>query len=112
MSRAHPPKTARQCRTCPWRQGTTVDQIPGYCPTKHSALRATMQTGLDGITGARYVFACHGSTEGAPTVCAGWLEHAIGPGNNLAARLAVMQGTLPRPITDGPQVDNFDETFK
>ena len=57
--------------------------------------------------------ACHYSQEGreADRPCAGWLAHQIGPGNNIAARLAVMQGKLPVPVVDGPQHQTFQDTL-
>jgi hypothetical protein len=55
--------------------------------------------------------ACHHSKPGAEFACAGWVHNQLGPGNNIAVRLAVMTGSLPVPVVDGDQHETFDDTL-
>jgi hypothetical protein len=42
----------------------------------------------------------------------GWLAHQLGPGNNIALRLAVMAGRIDGNVeTVGPQHERFEDTL-
>jgi Family of unknown function (DUF6283) len=105
----------KQCPTCPWRVDCVPEQdIPhGYTCELHEALRDTIAT--DPISSLRpgplRIMACHYSTPGHEIPCAGWLYNQMGPGNNLAVRMALMDGKLPMPEVDGPQHPTFDDTL-
>lgn len=109
------PGKVYHCKSCPWRVGTVPElDIPnGYSCDLHEGLRGTIRDGLASlpVDGALRVMACHYSPIGHEFPCAGWLEHQLGPGNNLGVRLAVMSGRLPQPVTDGPQHQTFDDTL-
>ena len=105
----------KQCKTCPWRQDADPYAIPnGYCPTKHAALHRTIaEPGrLAPAGGGLRMMACHQSPVGSEYPCAGWLENQLGPGNNIALRLAYYcDNTLPIPEVDGPQHERFEDTL-
>lgn len=105
-------KPVRQCKTCPWRQGANVDDIPRYRRDLHEALADTIQSGLDGIGKPLKIMACHYSTPGHEAPCAGWLHNQLGDGNNIALRIRVAAGRLPPPAVDGPQKATFEETLR
>ena len=110
---ATPPR--RQCKTCPWKKGASVDAIPNYAPEQHLRLTSTIAepgslAGL-GRVGLR-VMACHHSSEGADLACVGWLEHQLGPGNNIALRLrALSEPGFANVATEGPQHERFEDTL-
>ena len=105
--------TTKQCPTCPWRVGARVDAIPRYERAKHEALRDTIAEpgSLCGLGRGLKVMACHYSRDEAPTPCAGWLNHQLGPGNNLALRLAALGDERMRPEVDGAQRRNLAATL-
>lgn len=106
--------TLRQCKSCPWKAGASVDDIPRYSRAKHRSLASTIAEpgSFAGIGGGMQMMQCHGSTDAAPMVCVGWLAHQIGPGNNLALRLRVATTPSLRDfVVDGPQRETFAETF-
>ena len=107
-------KPRRQCAKCPWRKSTNPHDIPnGYDPEKHRALANTIaDPGVVPAWGLRLglrVFACH-ETDRKP--CVGWLVHQLGPGNNLALRMAVLAGRIDANVrTVGPQHERFEDTL-
>ena len=108
------PAVARQCATCPWKVGTVPDRdIPnGYHVELHESLRGTIQTGLGSLfRSCRTAMACHYSKRGEEFVCAGWLHHQLGVGNNISVRLAVASRQLPVPEVDGDQHESFEATL-
>ena len=108
MSKVH------QCKSCPWRVGVVPEtDIPGYSRAKHCDLKQTIRTGMESLvaSGPIPVMACHKSQEGREFACAGWLDNQLGPGNNLALRMAVMSGRQPVPVVDGPQHERFQDTI-
>lgn len=109
------PEKIHQCKSCPWRVDCEPEQdIPGgYCVKLHEGLANTIQSGLGSLLsgGPIRAMACHHSKPGAEFVCAGWLDNQIGPGNNIAARLAVMTGKWPVPVVDGEQHERFEDTL-
>ncbi|MGF6527995.1 DUF6283 family protein [Variovorax sp. PvP013] len=83
-------KRTAQCAHCPWRVEVDPHDIPhGYCESKHQALAATIaEPGTLPVAGAALrVMVCHETDEAH---CIGWLNHQLGPGNNLALRLRMM----------------------
>lgn len=97
MSGADPMSRKRkQCRLCPWRVDVDPHDIPdGYCETKHAGLRSTIaEPGEFRPQSAIRLMACHESKPGKEKTCVGWLANQLGPGNNIALRLAAMAGQV------------------
>jgi hypothetical protein len=107
--------TRRQCRHCPWKRGTDPHDIPnGYDVAKHRALANTIAKPGHLPTGpvTLRAMACHESLVGNEVPCVGWLMHQLGPGNNLALRLAVMRGKVDADVeTVGPQHERLEDTL-
>lgn len=105
-------KTVKQCKSCPWRVDCDPEHdIPdGYSVELHEGLRNTIQSGIESLRPGR-AMACHYSKPGEEIPCAGWIHNQLGPGNNLAVRLAVMTGKLPVPEVEGEQHETFDDTL-
>ena len=103
-------KPRRQCAKCPWKKSTNPHDIPnGYCEKKHAKLKNTIaEPGrFDGEL--LRVFVCHETKE---LPCVGWLAHQLGPGNNLALRLAVIRGRIDANVkTVGEQHKRFEDTL-
>ena len=106
-------KTVNQCKTCPWKVSTVPERdIPnGYCVELHESLRDTIQSGLESLFCGEMAMSCHYSKPGEDFACAGWLHNQLGPGNNIAVRLAIATGQLPVPEVDGDQHETFDATL-
>ena len=102
----------RQCPKCPWKVGVNPHDIPrGYSTEKHEALSCTIAREADpgSIGEPLRVMACH---ENHTAACVGWLHHQLGPGNNLALRLSVLQDHTPCDyVLDGEQHPNFEATL-
>lgn len=61
----------KQCKTCPWRVGARLANIPGYDHELHQNL-VTSTIGEPGdLRGAAARMACHHSPKGREHVCAG-----------------------------------------
>ena len=106
----------RQCAKCPWKVTTDPHDIPNdYCPEKHAALESTIADpgSLRGLSGGTLrMMACHESIDQKPLVCVGWLAQQLGPGNNIALRMAVMSGQIDGDVeTVGEQHERFEDTF-
>ena len=83
----------RQCAKCPWKVSTNPYDIPnGYCVKRHQALRNTIAEpgALRPLGGEMRMMACHESKPGKELPCVGWLAQQLGPGNNIALRLYVI----------------------
>lgn len=106
-------KPRPQCKACPWKKGTNPRDIPGaYCEEKHRALSATIAEPGALQAGALRVMACHETPSGRELPCVGWLVHQLGPGNNIALRLAVSVGRIDANVrTVGPQHERFEDTL-
>lgn len=107
-------RSRRQCRKCPWKRGTDPHTIPnGYEEGKHRALCSTIaEPGAPAFSNTLRLMACHESAVGRDVPCVGWLVHQLGPGNNLALRLAVIQGRVDADVeTVGPQHERFEDTL-
>lgn len=82
------PRRAYPCSECPWR----ADAEPGrFPPERYEALRETSNQ-----TFGAPMFGCHKGEPGtnADLACAGWL--AVAGYENLAVRMALLSGRLPR----------------
>ena len=104
-------KRTKQCEKCPWRKDVNPHDIPdGYCETKHKNLASTIAKpgDLSGVFRKElHVMACH---ETQDAHCIGWLTNQIGPGNNIALRLA-MHGCKQSIKTVGEQHECFEDTL-
>lgn len=105
----------RQCAKCPWKVTTDPNEIPnGYSEARHKALRATIaEPGRFAPNQSMRIMACHESAVGNEVICAGWLMHQLGPGNNLGLRMQVMAGKLDVEGVqlDGEQHERFEDTL-
>ncbi len=109
-------KRLRQCEHCPWRKATNPHDIPnGYTEERHRNLKETiaadpMESLASYLNGESLkIMACHEMHE---THCIGWLNHQIGPGNNIALRIHLRGCTNAKNIRlRGPQHQTFEETL-
>ena len=105
-------KRTSQCEQCPWRVEVDPCDIPdGYCELKHRALAITIaEPGALPIAGAAmHAMACH---ETDKAHCVGWLNHQLGPGNNLALRLRMRScENVDRLKLRGEQHPSFESTL-
>lgn len=101
-----------QCKSCPWRVDCVPEEdIPnGYSVERHAALKDTIAEPGSLCAGPR-AMACHNSKVGEEFPCAGWLNHQLGPGNNIGLRLQVMAGRMPVPDVQGAQHQSFEDTL-
>jgi hypothetical protein len=103
-----------QCAKCPWKVSTDPHDIPnGYCAVKHAKLKGTIASGVDlGIGRGLRVMACHESEVGKELPCVGWLVNQLGPGNNIALRLAVLAKRIDANVECvGKQHRTFEDTI-
>lgn len=105
--------TRRQCRKCPWRVDVDPRQIPGeYCEAKHAGLAGTIAKPGTLPAGPLRLMACHETPVGRELPCVGWLSHQLGPGSNIALRLAVLSGRVSGDVqTVGEQHERFEDTL-
>lgn len=103
----------RQCKKCPWKVRVDPRTIPrGYSEARHAALAETCQSGLASLVGPWKVMACHEFPPGAEKPCVGWIVNQLGPGNNLALRMAVRVGLVDADVrTVGSQHATFEATL-
>lgn len=103
----------KQCEKCPWKVSTNPREIPnGYCEEKHRRLANTIANpGEIRLGGTLRVMACHESNVGRDQICVGWLDNQLGPGNNIALRLAARKGIFPSYELDGEQHERLEDTF-
>jgi len=58
------------------------------------------------------IMACHEFPKGQERPCVGWLANQLGPGNNIALRLAAHTGRIDANVrTVGPQHETFEDTL-
>jgi uncharacterized protein DUF6283 len=100
-------KPRRQCAKCPWKVSTDPHNIPnGY------RLACTIAKPGDLRVGGLRVMACHEAPVGRELPCVGWLHNQLGPGNNIALRLAALSGRINANVqTVGPQHERFEDTL-
>lgn len=115
MAKSKKAKARRQCAKCPWKVGVDPHEIPdGYCETKHRRLSGTIADpgSVAGLGGGLRIMACH-ETGGRRTLpCVGWLANQLGPGNNIALRMAVALGRVDANFeTVGDQHERFEDTL-
>jgi hypothetical protein len=109
-------KRLRQCEHCPWRKATNPHDIPnGYTEERHRNLKETIaadpMASLAAYLEGREmkIMACH---EMQDTHCVGWLNHQLGPGNNVQLRLHMRGCTNAKAIRlRGPQHLTFEDTL-
>lgn len=111
----------RQCKACPWKKSTDPERdIPGgYCATKHRNLKRTIADAdmlgnpMGAIFGGTFrLMACHETAVGKELPCVGWLAHQLGPGNNLALRMGVINGQIDADFElVGEQHETFEDTL-
>lgn len=102
----------RQCKACPWKTSTKpARDIPGgYSQKKHRNLACTIAE--PGSMRGTHWMACHESEPGAERVCVGWAVNQLGPGNNIALRIAALKDERLHDLeTDGPQHERFEDTL-
>jgi hypothetical protein len=100
-----------QCAKCPWRKSTNPLEIPGgYNETKHASLVKTIAN-AGAYQPERAWMACHESGVANPYLCAGWLHNQLGDGNNIALRIAAVNGKIPRFSVDGEQHSCLRDTL-
>lgn len=107
------PAPRRQCAKCPWKKGVDPHEIPNYIPEKHRGLKVTIAEpgSLQNIHGFK-LMACHETHGNGVLPCVGWLVDQLGPGNNLALRLAAHAGEVDANVeTVGPQHECFEDTL-
>ncbi len=105
----------KQCAKCPWKTSTDPHDIPnGYSVEKHRALSGTIAVpgSVDDLNGDLRIMACHETSQGHESPCAGWMHHQLGDGNNIALRIAIIEGRLPPPAVelDVEQHPTFEAT--
>jgi hypothetical protein len=110
--------TRRQCKKCPWKVSTNPHDIPnGYSEAAHRELEGTIasdETLVPSLmpNSTLRIMACHDSPVGRELACVGWLHHQLGVGNNIALRIAVMQGRIDGDVeVVGPQHERFEDTL-
>ncbi len=103
-----------QCAHCPWRVDCDPENdIPdGYSCEAHHKLEGTIaDPGVISFGGKMRVMACHESYPGHEKFCVGYLANQLGPGNNIALRLEMIHGNLPKFETVGEQHKHFRDTL-
>ncbi len=115
MSKSWSLKRTVQCAKCPWRKGVDPHSIPnGYSEAKHRALKDTIANAgsfcLPG--GVLRMMSCHEHPVGKEVPCVGWLDNQLGPGNNIALRIQMLDCENLRDLKlDGPQHERFEQTL-
>lgn len=113
MEKAWSLKRTEQCSKCPWKTSTNPHEIPnGYSEEKHKNLSGTIakEGDLSCLAGGpQRTMACH---ETHDAHCIGWINHQIGPGNNIGLRMNLMScSNISEMKTHGPQHERFEDTL-
>jgi hypothetical protein len=113
VSARDPRGPRRQCSKCPWRTSTDPNEIPGgYSAKRHAKLSRTIAEPGDIRASPLRIMACHETPVGRERPCVGWLEHQLGPGNNIGLRIAAMMGRVDTNVeTVGPQHERLEDTL-
>ena len=102
----------KQCKTCPWKKSTTVDDIPNYSVKTHEVLQESIadETGnISQVNQPLVVMTCHNSIR---CECVGWLHNQLGIGNNIPLRFQMRFYSNAKYIeVDGEQKVSFKDTF-
>ena len=115
-------KRTRQCAKCPWKVGTDPHSIPdGYSVELHRQLEHTIAKDPASMTGEqihelmaaqRTAMSCHEHSADEKVMCIGWLVNQLGPGNNIALRMDMIQCENASEIhIDGEQHETFEDTL-
>ena len=75
----------KPCKSCPWRVGSSANDIPNFSMKLAERLVNTTRTEIGAPA-----MACHQSTEVQEFVCVGWL--AVLGWDSIAVRLGLLQG--------------------
>lgn len=103
-------KKIRQCAKCPWKKSTKPYSIPdGYSVEKHKVCTIAEPSRFT-LSGQFLVMSCHEHSNEEGVACVGWLANQLGPGNNIALRLAVIGKRFSLRL-DGPQHERFEDTL-
>jgi len=98
----------KQCAKCPWKKSTNPKEIPnGYSVKKHKALKGTIAE-PGSLRRSGRVMACHEEHEAH---CIGWLNHQLGPGNNIPLRIQMLEYDLSGMEVFGAQHERFEDTL-
>lgn len=101
-----------QCSKCPWKKSTDPHDIPnGYSEEQHAGLSCTIAEPGTCRLGGVHMMACHETPPGKEKPCVGWLDHQLGPGNNIGLRLMAMSGRIEPFRTVGEQHERFEDTL-
>jgi hypothetical protein len=109
-------KRTRQCEKCPWRKATNPHEIPnGYTVELHKALKETISEdpmiSLNAYLrgDSLKIMACHETQDGH---CIGWLNHQLGPGNNIGLRISMGFCDNAKAVRlRGEQHETFEDTL-
>lgn len=101
-----------QCRKCPWQVSVDPHTIPnGYDVAKHRALADTIAKpgDISSLGQPLRIMACHEEHEAH---CIGWLMNQVGPGNNIALRLSMINCENASKLRlRGEQHETFEATL-
>lgn len=110
-------KRTHQCAKCPWKVSTNPHDIPhGYCELKHQGLKNTIADPDNPVgqvlSKELHIMACHHSEPGSEEHCVGWLMNQLGPGNNIALRLQMLNyDNVQDVVLVGEQHKRFEDTL-
>lgn len=108
----------KQCQACPWRVDATDHEsdIPNYDRELHKNLTVTIAEPASlrqMVEPNLRLMGCHEHQDPEnQIVCVGWLANQLGPGNNLALRMAALQNPeLGNFELVGEQHEKLEDTF-
>ena len=79
---------------------------------KHAGLKTTIAEPGATSTGTLLLMACHETKPGSELPCVGWMHNQLGQGNNIALRLAVINGRVSGDIAIvGKQHATLEDTL-
>lgn len=106
-------KRTKQCAKCPWKVGINPHDIPdGYSVDKHQALACTIAKDQNPFVDQLNIMACHETAIEDETHCIGWINHQLGPGNNIPLRIKMISCENSREMkVFGPQHQTFEDTL-
>jgi len=86
----------------------------GYCEVKHANLKSTIAEpgDISRLGKSLHLMACHESNApGQERECVGWVSNQLGPGNNIALRMAALDGRYKKLKLVGEQHETFEDTL-
>ncbi len=108
----------KQCKTCPWRKESKVENIPNYSSRLHQDLEDTIaylspEEQLSDSSPENIMLCHHSNLDSDQTFCIGWVHNQLGVGNNIKLRMYFMGCKNGNQIeVVGEQVKSFEDTFK